>query len=1118
MIKLFYGRENMDKEKFIFEHIADSQGQTIVIVPEQYTLECEKQALKYLRTKSLLYVDVTSLSRLGNRILNESPYRDNVFLNQYGRHVVLTKLLKASEDNLELFKDIKDKALFIEQVNDFISKAKQFNVTPQQLELAAETLDEAYFWSKGKLKELAYIYNAYEEAVSGVYTDSEDLISLYSQEAAAYRELAGKDVWVYGFDSFTPRNMQYLMAVAGAVKCMNIWLTGDRNCQDEELFVLSSVLEEKFRQGAADLGLEFSSVKVNEDKYKMHLNPVSSAIEKHLFAVGQPVQTSVEVKEHFNVVKCANYYNEAHSICSKIMELVSDGMMYKDIVIINNDEETRGPILRRTLEEFGIATFNDGNRKVVNSPVSNFVLALMDFPRTGFNSSVVLRYLKSYMTDLSEEEMDLLENYVIKYRIKGKMWERPFEKGLFEYSEEELEHIDRNRQVAIKDLAAWNGRVDDNWSYAQYIEEFFSFLEKEVKIQDKIQCLAKTQDELGLTDESSVTLQIWKYICNIAEQIHLLMGDEKVDLTVLNELFLAGLEQVEVGRLPQGRDQVLVGTMQRTRIGQAKAVMVMGAVDGNLPMGSQEDGLLGWDDIAGLEELGHSIAFGRKVVAMEENLAIYRNLIKPQKFLMMTYSIAGSDGAQEKPSQVVDKLVALFEKLSVENDYQTGDDIVKKLGGKINNGRQYLEAVGRLAKKDLVEPGWSWVESWMKLDQWGEEIIKRLSHSNEQLPLGQEQSRELFFNERNGAVTVSPSRLEKFSRCPFSHFISYGLKPEEWRLYGASSREIGDVYHEITQRFIEHVKSVDNISNLSMTDEEALAFADEMIENVVSSYREGVFGWTLKEAYLGTRIAKVGRHVCLRILEQLRTGCIDDIQCETQFGYSRSNLPPITINTTFGQAKIAGKIDRVDHMSTGRVAVIDYKTGHESFDIDEASCGYRLQLMLYLDAACKENSGPLGVFYFHIGENRIDGDFGQDGESAASMAMGNSLKMNGAMVNSQDDIKAFVNVNGEGRYQEDLLDVKIDKNSGCYVERARTKRWILSNEEFTELQEQVKNVVEEISAKLMSGNIEVSPLSSKSSNPCTYCAFSSICMIDTGLEGCRRRKVRANNILSGGEN
>lgn len=46
------------------------------------------------------------------------------------------------------------------------------------------------------------------------------------------------------------------------------------------------------------------------------------------------------------------------------------------------------------------------------------------------------------------------------------------------------------------------------------------------------------------------------------------------------------------------------------------------------------------------------------------------------------------------------------------------------------------------------------------------------------------------------ALSLSPSRLERYARCAFSHLIQYGLKPEERRVFEVAPREIGDIYHQ----------------------------------------------------------------------------------------------------------------------------------------------------------------------------------------------------------------------------------------------------------------------------------------------------------------------------------
>ena len=40
MLNIFYGRENLDKEKFIYDNIG---GRALLVVPDQFTLEAERE-------------------------------------------------------------------------------------------------------------------------------------------------------------------------------------------------------------------------------------------------------------------------------------------------------------------------------------------------------------------------------------------------------------------------------------------------------------------------------------------------------------------------------------------------------------------------------------------------------------------------------------------------------------------------------------------------------------------------------------------------------------------------------------------------------------------------------------------------------------------------------------------------------------------------------------------------------------------------------------------------------------------------------------------------------------------------------------------------------------------
>ena len=104
MLNIYYGRENIRKDKFIFDSIgAGSTGKVLLLVPDQFTLQAERDAFFYLGVKGFMDLDVVSISRLGSKILAETGGGKTPMINKYGRHMLLAKILREKREELELY-------------------------------------------------------------------------------------------------------------------------------------------------------------------------------------------------------------------------------------------------------------------------------------------------------------------------------------------------------------------------------------------------------------------------------------------------------------------------------------------------------------------------------------------------------------------------------------------------------------------------------------------------------------------------------------------------------------------------------------------------------------------------------------------------------------------------------------------------------------------------------------------------------------------------------------------------------------------------------------------------------------------------------------------------------
>jgi ATP-dependent helicase/nuclease subunit B len=284
------------------------------------------------------------------------------------------------------------------------------------------------------------------------------------------------------------------------------------------------------------------------------------------------------------------------------LHLVRDkGLSYRDIRLVCNDQELRGPILKRVFQEYGIPLFSDAKKDILTSPAVQYVLALLDVLTEQYRTEDLFRILKSGFGCLSREEVSDLENYAVKYRIRRTMWKHPFTKGISEYGQEGLQRLEEIRQRAVAPILQLEplmkpGGEMQGQTVSQFIQNFYKYLYETVQLPERILDFSAKQEELGRVDLADETSQIWTRMIGILDQMMEIMGDETFDAELFLDIFRVGLSQVEIGVLPPTRDGLLMGTMQRTRMSQAKALIVVGANEGVLPKEKPEAGLFSTDE------------------------------------------------------------------------------------------------------------------------------------------------------------------------------------------------------------------------------------------------------------------------------------------------------------------------------------------------------------------------------------------------------------------------------------------------------------------------------------------------------------------------------------------
>lgn len=1127
MLNIFYGRENLDKEKFIYDNIG---GRALLVVPDQFTLEAERELIAHSGAKALMDVEVLSLSRLGYRLLEELGGSKRTFIDKYGRHMILSSIAAEEREKLQVFKGLEGKNSFIELVNNFISEMKQFNCGADELaEIARSVPDGSY--TQRKLEDLYLLYSEYEAAIRGKYTDSEDYIDLFLGKISRSELVAGNHIWIYGFDSFAPKALSVIGELMQYAADVNLVLTYDdkREARDADLFALAETVIRNFENLAERRGIEVRKRAIPKT-YTAERADKIQFIEQELYALparkyarggqstnpaeGGASEAAAAGTDSLTLVAAANLYNEAESAACYVLELVRDfGYRFSDIKVICNDQETRGPILKRVFKEYGIDLVSDTSKDILQSSIVQYITALMDVVVEKYRTDLMIKMLKSGFGDLTNDEITDLENYAIKYKIRGTMWKRPFVRGESEYGAEALVRMNAVREKALAfmpDLEA----IFEAETCGEFISGLYGFLYEKVKLPEKIADLTVLQTEQDRPDLAEETAQIWGKVIGIFDQMSEIMGEQKFRAAAFRDLFEVGISQVEIGILPPTRDGLMMGTMQRTRTGEMKALVVVGANEGVLPNEKPGSGLFGSDEKNLFKENGIELCKVDDVRFLEERMGIYRNLSKPRERLWISYSLSDAEGGPARPSGVFTKLTGLFGDTPVARDALNRQSDAELVGAGPAGLRHLTEALQAACEGKPLAPHWHEALTWFKQNKPEalEPIRAGIAFTNKQEDLGREMTAALYMGniestreealEPSPELSLSPSRLERYARCPFSHFVQYGLKPEERRIFEIAPREIGDIYHECLMEMSRHLTArgiaiTDPASPwMTISREECRTFVEDVIAKKSGTYREGILEAGNEEKYRGRRITDICEKVCWAVIEQVRAGEILRSSFEAPFGRGR-RIPPIPVNLGEGRtAYIEGKIDRVDYLPGERVKIIDYKTGNENFSVAEVEAGYRLQLMLYLEASLERRMKPAGVFYFKISEPMVDASGAAIGPEEISDKIQKSFKLNGVIV---DDPNVIRNVAGDFSGISDVVPIRINKEG---LISGTGKDNLLTDEEFESLREKVREKVTDICKSLAGGGIEIHPMKTAATSACAYCRYKGICRFDTIFEGC----------------
>ena len=1066
-----------------------AQGEPcVLLVPEQLTLQMERELLDRLHLPGFFTIEVLSPSRLAQRVLAAVGADGREPLSQAGQRMAVSFALEKCEKKLVYYRASAQRRGFAEKLAALIGDMKRGGLMPEALAAHAQTLPEGM--QRAKMNDLATVYAAYEDTLGGRFGDGEDQLRYLAGRLPESGLMAKQHVFVYGFDALPEPLIALLCAMGGLCASLTVALIGDRETvPDGDLYrpVRQSVM--RFALALRARGLSLAEIYLPPEP--LGAAPAISHIDETLFAYPARKfaggQASVHLSQH------QSPFEEATFAARQIMRLCERGMDIERIALLYPDASGYPFAVAAALTDRGLPFYTDEKLPAASHALARFLLAAIRAMASDYQRDDMAAVMKSGYAPLTFDEACTLENYAREYGIHQKKWLAPFRKG----DDQRVAQCEALRQKLMGPLQAAREAIVAARDAHASLAALMGLL-TDVRAYDTLQAEEAALLAEGMLVRAGQNSQMWQTLLTLLEQLHALAGGARIPLSRMGDRLACGLAAVSLAALPPASQMLHAGTLGHYLSGEMDAVFLLGLNDGVLA--SATDSLLTEDERGQTQAAtGAYMGMTDKSRAQFAQMDIKRAMTLPQQVLHLSYAKTDPLGKALRPLDLLATLQqSLFDGLpdAPEPEAALPMSAAQALKGLSRVLRVYADGA-----EERLPPHWRDRLARLLASPAAAPAAARLLRAADyhvaSEPLAPEAAHALFPDR-----VLSVSRLEEFAACPFKHFVAYGLRPEVVREWGVEPVDLGMFFHSSLQNFANIASHTPAYPAVS--DGEAEAMADRAVEPLVERLMSGPMGENARSMAAFERARRIVRRACRVVTRHLAAGDFHLHRAEARFGYADADsLPPLALQLGDGTAvALQGKIDRIDRYDVGENAylrVVDYKSSQSTLEAAKTWWGLQLQLTLYLDAAVGGLAGakPAGAFYFHVSDPLAR--TGEDDPALAEAEFLQKLQMKGVALADEDVLAAMDR--GDAPI---AIAAALNKEGGV-----RKDARVLDMAQMQALLAHSRAQAATLAEGLYGGDTAIQPAQSGTTSSCEHCDYSIVCGFHADARGATVRELPA---------
>ena len=540
-LQFIFGNSGSGKSHYLYQQIVEEsirhpEKNYLVLVPEQFTMQTQKDLCMAHPRGGIMNIDVLSFGRLAHRVFEETGKERQPILDDEGKNLVLRKIAGNYEDELTVLKGNLKKQGYISEVKSVISEFTQYGIDFEQLDSFMEGLNpESYLYYK--LKDIRKVYEGFEDYLRDKYITKEELLDVLSQNVAEAKMLKDSVIAMDGFTGFTPVQNRLIGELLKV--CDKIMLTVEMDRREDpfvykhpyQLFALSKQMVTSLTEVAQEVKVEIDEPVwlCKNPPYRFKENPEMAFLEEELFRYSRR-KYSGEKMQSISLHEVHTPQEEAQYVAEEIRRLVrEEGYRYREIAVIASDLNTYADSLEKACERYEIPVFMDHKKSILLNSFVEYLRSLLVMVEQNYTYESVFRYLRTGLCGFTRDEVDRLENYCLALDLKGfKKWDQVWVRKTPMTKKEELEELNQLRVRFVEKLTPLHTVLKKRRKTVKEITlAVYEYLVQE-KIQEQLAELEQKFQEEGELALAKEYAQIYRIALELFYTFGELLGEGQI--------------------------------------------------------------------------------------------------------------------------------------------------------------------------------------------------------------------------------------------------------------------------------------------------------------------------------------------------------------------------------------------------------------------------------------------------------------------------------------------------------------------------------------------------------------------------------------------------------------